>query len=196
MAGSLAGGVAGGAAGGVAGGVGAGGGVAGGGVGGGPGGGAGVGGGACCATTEVGPAVMTFVGYGAGAYTTETTYRYAGFGQGNFTYVTPKKSILLYAVGSILLLALLILIVILFLPKPPTTTTTLPGPAGECIFWGDPHLITFDGSRPSFYGDGEAWIVKTAEIKIQGRCMGTKHTKGLASTNKIAVSGSFINNHV
>merc|ERR1719480_220676 len=160
--------------------------------------GVGVGGGAgaCCATAEVGPATMTFVGHGAGAYTTETQYKYIGAGQGNFTYVTPKRSIMCQVVGSIVILLLLILLIILFWPKPPTTTTTLPGPAGECTFWGDPHLTTFDGARPSFYGDGEMWIVKTAEIKIQGRYMGTKYTKGLASTNKIAVSGSFINNHV
>merc|ERR1711972_1095725 len=57
---------------------------------------------------------------------------------------------------------------------------------------GDPHVLTFDGARPSFYGTGEFWIVKSARVKIQGRFTGTPYTMGLAATNKIAVSGAFI----
>jgi len=65
----------------------------------------------------------------------------------------------------------------------------------DCTFWGDPHVITFDGARPSFYGDGEYWIVKSDQVKIQGRYMGTKYTFGLAATNKVVVSGPFIQGH-
>jgi len=64
-----------------------------------------------------------------------------------------------------------------------------------CTFWGDPHVVTFDGGRPSFYGEGEYWIVKHPEVEIQGRYAGTKYTFGLASTQKVAVSGSFIEGH-
>jgi hypothetical protein len=65
----------------------------------------------------------------------------------------------------------------------------------DCTFWGDPHVITFDRARPSFYGDGEYWIVKSDQVKIQGRYMGTAYTFGLAATNKVVVSGPFIQGH-
>merc|ERR1719356_2079307 len=101
-------------------------------------------------------------------------------------------------------LAVLILL-ILFWPHPIVTTTTTTPPHwttqppphhGECTFWGDPHLKTFDGGRPSFYGEGEAWIVKSEQISIQGRYLGTTYTKGLAATNAIAVGGSFLQGSV
>jgi len=38
--------------------------------------------------------------------------------------------------------------------------------------------------------------VKSADISIQGRYEGTKYTKGLAATNKIAVGGKFLQGHV
>jgi hypothetical protein len=65
----------------------------------------------------------------------------------------------------------------------------------RCIFWGDPHIETFDGGRPSFYGDGEFWIVKNKDVSIQGRYMGTKYTYGLAATNKVVIAGPFLHGH-
>jgi len=64
------------------------------------------------------------------------------------------------------------------------------------MFWGDPHIQSFDGARPSFYGDGEFWIVKSQRVKIQGRYMGTDYTDGLAATNKVAVGGDFLQGHI
>jgi len=73
-------------------------------------------------------------------------------------------------------------------PPPPPQRKT-------CLFWGDPHLVTFDGARPSFYGDGEYWIVNSGPVQIQGRYMGTKYTYGLAATQKVVVAGTFLNGH-
>lgn len=75
------------------------------------------------------------------------------------------------------------------------TTTRTNLQFGECTFWGDPHLKTFDGARPSFYGDGEYYIVKSDHVIIQGRYMGTIYTDGLAATNKVAVGGEFLKGH-
>lgn len=73
--------------------------------------------------------------------------------------------------------------------KPP------PAVPKRCYFWGDPHIVTFDGARPSFYGEGEFWIVKNPKVWIQGRYMGTKYTYGLAATNKVAIGGPFLAGH-
>merc|ERR1719291_1602643 len=143
-----------------------------------------------------GPAVMTFVGAG-GDYVTETSYKYVGKGAG------------IYAISVVVL----IVVAVLFWPDETTTTTrittsfsvtttpapppttTPPPPRKSCVFWGDPHIITFDGSRPSFYGEGEFWIVKSSSVHIQGRYMGTRYTHGLSATNKIAVGGPFLHGH-
>merc|ERR1719482_1259369 len=64
-------------------------------------------------------------------------------------------------------------------PPPPTTTpaaeSTPPpqGPQGICKVFGDPHVLTFDGSHASFYSQGEYWIVKSSTVWIQGRYMPT-----------------------
>jgi len=97
---------------------------------------------------------------------------------------------------------------VLFWPSAATSTTSrvraavlpLPAPPSSpdrksCIFWGDPHLVSFDGARPSFYGDGEFWIVKSRDVHIQGRYMGTKYTYGLAATQKVAIGGPFLDGH-
>lgn len=76
------------------------------------------------------------------------------------------------------------------------TAPPLPTPVVKtCLFWGDPHLVSFDGARPSFYGAGEFWIVKNDQIHIQGRYMGTKYTYGLAATQKVAIGGPFLHGH-
>jgi len=70
-----------------------------------------------------------------------------------------------------------------------------------CTLWGDPHIISFDqvgdikGEALSFYGDGDFWVVKSPAVSIQGRFEGTKYTEGLAATNQIVVSGTFLNGH-
>merc|ERR1719401_3018040 len=75
----------------------------------------------------------------------------------------------------------------------PVTTT--PAPVRTCEFWGDPHILTFDGAKPSFYGNGEFWVVKSDTVWIQGRYLGTSWTHGLAATNKLVVGGPFLKGH-
>merc|ERR1711972_1244699 len=73
--------------------------------------------------------------------------------------------------------------------------------AKVCTLWGDPHIISFDqmdddkNKAYSFYGDGDFWLVKSSTVSIQARFEGTKYTEGLAATNQIVVSGSFVHNH-
>jgi len=83
-------------------------------------------------------------------------------------------------------------------PRCSTCAAPAPAPAPEiktCLFWGDPHIVSFDGARPSFYGNGEYWIVKNDKVHIQGRYMGTKYTYGLAATQKVAIGGPFLEGH-
>jgi len=51
---------------------------------------------------------------------------------------------------------------------------------------------TFDGSHPSFYSQGEYWIVKSETVWIQGRYMPTAVTNGLSVTKEIAIGGPFL----
>jgi len=142
----------------------------------------------------MGPGVMTFVGAG-GSYTTETTYKYVGYGAGEFSYVTPKKSNLFaFIFGGVLVVALIVLVVILILP-PTTTTTTTAGQLGDCLMWGDPHVETFDKAIANFYDEGEFWVVKSPDVHIQARYLATPFTNGLAATHQIAVGGPFLNGH-
>mmetsp|Transcript_25073 Transcript_25073/g.72137 ORF Transcript_25073/g.72137 Transcript_25073/m.72137 type:complete len:479 (-) Transcript_25073:249-1685(-) len=172
------------------------------------------------------PAVMTYVGPGTGEYVVVTNYKYVGGGAGNLSMVGRKTvywgRICLALVALVAGIALLSLLWPVLSPTSttsttiaqaamlpatmaptaplttwtPSTTTPKPEPTGECTFWGDPHIRTFDGARPSFYGEGEFYIVKSNKVVIQGRYMGTKYTAGLAATNKIAVGGEFLNGHV
>lgn len=126
---------------------------------------------------------------------------------------TPRTIVWGRVFGCVALVALLAAAIVLAamgMAKTTTTTppmqqvampllpesTTAPPQAAECTFWGDPHLRTFDGGRPSYYGEGEFYIVKSDTVVIQGRYMGTRYTAGLAATNKIAVGGPFLNGHI
>jgi len=163
-----------------------------------------LGGGGCvsgsCYGEQVGTGAMAVVGYGAGDWVTETTYKFVGGGRGDLSIVTPTKRNFMPCLALVALLVLGVVGVLLVATPAPTTTMKAvvdPQPqAKECVFWGDPHVVTFDGGRPSFYGDGEYWIVRNDLVKIQGRFMGTKYTFGLAATQKVAVGGPFIGNHV
>jgi len=82
-------------------------------------------------------------------------------------------------------------------PAPTTTTPPAPtpppqGPQGECLIYGDPHVITFDGSRASFYSAGEYWAVKSDTVWMQGRYAPTVVTNGLSVMKEIAIGGPFL----
>jgi hypothetical protein len=170
-----------------------------------------------CTTTGQQTGALTYVGWGGGDWVTETTYRYVGMGAGNLAVVTQQRRSF---IPLILVLVVVVVVAVLllaqptatttvksnFVPPPPTTMapqtppppppTTTPAPERKtCLFWGDPHLVTFDGARPSFYGDGEYRIIHTDEVDIQGRYMGTPYTYGLAATQKIAIGGPFMEGH-
>jgi hypothetical protein len=138
---------------------------------------------------------MSFVGQGCGAYVQETTYRYVGYG-GDFNVI--QKPVMNWCLPMCLCLSLLALLALLIIIFCPTTTSTTcePLPPASCIIWGDPHIRTFDGSRVDFYDVGEFWLVKSEQIKIQGRYKNTPFTHGLSATDAIAVSGSFIGGNV
>jgi len=158
---------------------------------------------------------LTYVGASRGDWVTETTYKYVGVGAGDLAVmVTNKRSYLPCAIIGVLLLASVVAVALLCLQTPTTTAPVIvkdrfisttrapvmppPPPPPQrktCLFWGDPHLVTFDGARPSFYGDGEYWIVNSGPVQIQGRYMGTKYTYGLAATQKVVVAGTFLNGH-
>merc|ERR1719391_599174 len=160
-------------------------------------GGGSAGGAACCGVEceTTGAAQMSFVGPGRGSYTTETTYKYVGYG-GEFAYVTPKRSLVGVFVGSGVALLVLVVVIICIIIPPGTTTSPPPlGPPGHCLMWGDPHVETFDHSYANFYDQGEWWVVKSPMVWIQGRFLATPFTKGLAATHAIAVGGPFMQGH-
>jgi len=159
------------------------------------------------------------VGSGRGDWITETTYKYVGYGAGDLAVVVQQKRNYMPCFALAVLLVAVVVVAVAFMPSTPVTTVvksnflstppptsrpapppmTLPTtPALEktCSFWGDPHVLTFDGARPSFYGDGEYWIVKNKDVSIQGRYMGTKYTYGLAATQKVAIAGPFLQGNV
>jgi len=71
-----------------------------------------------------------------------------------------------------------------------TTTTT--SPPGICRIFGDPHVLTFDGSHASFYSSGEYWVVKSTTVWMQGRYLPTPVTNGLSVMKEIAIGGPFL----
>jgi len=83
-------------------------------------------------------------------------------------------------------------------PIPPLndlTTTPAPAPEKSCEIYGDPHAMTFDGLHSDYYTSGEFYLVKSAEVIIQGKFSPTHATNGLAVTKQVAVGGSFLNGH-
>jgi len=136
-----------------------------------------------------------------GDYATEVTYKYVGPGAGSLAF-TSSKIFLCGRISCCFLAILLIALLLIFFPWPtPTSSTTAINPTpilpifGECLMWGDPHIKTFDGGRPSFYGEGEYWIIKSRQVWIQGRYLATPYTEGLSAVNKVIVGGPFLQGH-
>jgi len=150
-----------------------------------------------CAVTTPSAGVMMYVGTG-GCYTTETTYKYVGIGAGQYdiraAQMQKNRMPMFIACGVLVILIVVVALVVCFM-CPTTTTSKKPIPIGgpkDCLIWGDPHVMTFDGAYPNFYGQGEYWIVKTKEVSIQGRYLATPSTNGLAATHQIVIGGSFM----
>jgi len=165
---------------------------------------------------------MAVVGEGCGDYVATTTYKYVGMGAGNMGIVgIPGPSCSCWWSLCFLPLLLLPLLFLPETTTTTTTTTTFPppiittpapestpppitttpktdttpppqGPQRTCKIFGDPHVITFDGSHASFYSQGEYWIVRSTTVSIQGRYMPTAVTNGLAVTKEIAIGGPFL----
>lgn len=131
---------------------------------------------------------MKYVGNGGGNYILETTYKFVGGGTGDHELVGPPPSRWpLYLGGAILVMTLLIAVVVLLPSSVTSTTIQTRGSTLDCLIWGDPHVQSFDKSYPNFYGEGEFWVLKTDQVKVQARLLATPFTKGLAATNTIVV---------
>merc|ERR1719343_1009795 len=143
--------------------------------------------------------MMSYVG--VGDYVQETTYKYVGYGAGTHTVIP------IVAPGfnwcyccPLLLLPLLLLLLIPSNPttQPPILTTTgapPEGPKGYCTVYGDPHVVTFDGSHEDYYTPGEYWIVKSQTVFIQGSYGALPMTNGLGVVKAIAIGGPFLKGH-
>jgi hypothetical protein len=66
------------------------------------------------------------------------------------------------------------------------------GPKKECWIYGDPHVKTFDGSKASFYSQGEYWLVKSDTVWMQARYEPTAVTNGLSVMKEITIGGPFL----
>merc|ERR1712151_331509 len=66
----------------------------------------------------------------------------------------------------------------------------------DCKVYGDPHCWTFDHKHNDYYVQGEFWIIKHAQVKVQARYMPTHITRGLSVTKEITIGGSFMQGHV
>merc|ERR1719221_157396 len=185
----------------------------GGGAGCGPGGGSGCGGpGTGCGGGYDETGVVSYVGPGQGDYRADTIYTYVGQGAGDVEMVmvpTKIRSNWCYCITMTLLTLLLLWLLMPFLssdtttttifiapatpaPLPPTTTKPALLPVKSCSIFGDPHAMTFDGTRADYYTTGEFWIVKSPNVWIQGKYAPTHATNGLAVTKEIAIGGGFL----
>eukprot|EP00403_Amphidinium_massartii_P035872 CAMPEP_0178433978 /NCGR_PEP_ID=MMETSP0689_2-20121128/33186_1 /TAXON_ID=160604 /ORGANISM="Amphidinium massartii, Strain CS-259" /LENGTH=410 /DNA_ID=CAMNT_0020056027 /DNA_START=185 /DNA_END=1413 /DNA_ORIENTATION=+ len=75
---------------------------------------------------------------------------------------------------------------------------------GQCVLWGDPHIVPFDrqvlmrsgrGSNVNLYDYGDYWIVKSDSVFIQGRYWSSKY-RGNAMTRGLAVGGPFLDGNL
>eukprot|EP00931_Biecheleriopsis_adriatica_P027205 TRINITY_DN1638_c0_g3_i1.p1 TRINITY_DN1638_c0_g3~~TRINITY_DN1638_c0_g3_i1.p1 ORF type:complete len:469 (-),score=93.27 TRINITY_DN1638_c0_g3_i1:132-1538(-) len=67
-----------------------------------------------------------------------------------------------------------------------------PPPLKSCRLWGDPHVITFDGSEFVFYREGQFWVVNHTKLRIQGQFEATEWTKENDKTDYSSMTGLVI----
>jgi hypothetical protein len=107
----------------------------------------------------------------------------------------------------------------------PTLLPTTPGEEqsctkddlGECVVWGDPHIITFDlherrlaqhpqreaffrtrgwkADQVSIQEEGTFWLVKSSNVHIQGRYESNKTHPEFTSLGALAVGGPFLDDN-
>merc|ERR1712232_1451532 len=139
---------------------------------------------------------------GVGEYVQETTYRYVGYGVGTHSVVpvmAPGPNYCLCIIPLLLLLLIPLFFLMSSSTPPPRPHPPIPpppiGPQKSCTVYGDPHVITFDGSHQDYYTCGEFWIVRSSTVKIQGSYGALPMTNGLAVTKAIAIGGPFLRGH-
>mmetsp|Transcript_19541 Transcript_19541/g.45440 ORF Transcript_19541/g.45440 Transcript_19541/m.45440 type:complete len:970 (+) Transcript_19541:96-3005(+) len=75
---------------------------------------------------------------------------------------------------------------------------------GQCVLWGDPHIVPFDrdvrmgngrGANVNLYNYGDYWIVRSSDVHIQGRYWSSKY-RGNSMTRGLAVGGPFLQGNV
>lgn len=140
---------------------------------------------------------MSYVG--VGDYMQETTYRYVGMGAGTHTVVpvvAPGPNYCLCILPLLLCLLLPLLFISSTTTPPPLSPspspTPSPSPAKSCVVYGDPHVVTFDGSHEDYYTPGEYWIVKSQTVLIEGGYGALPMTNGLGVVKALAVGGPFL----
>jgi len=100
--------------------------------------------------------------------------------------------------------------------SPPTDDSTC-RIAGDCVIWGDPHIITFDATQKlaeqypnkreflrirnrkmeevNVFGEGNFWIVKSKDVHIQGRYNLRKEHAKRTVLGGLAIGGPFLKNN-
>jgi hypothetical protein len=134
---------------------------------------------------------------GVGEYVQESSYRFVGYGAGTHSLlpVAGRPSCWLCLIPlAILLVIPLLLFASTSTPVPPAPPP-LSGPLKSCTVYGDPHIMTFDGSHEDYYTPGEYWIVRSSTVHIQVSYGALPMTNGLAVTKAIAIGGPFLQGH-
>mmetsp|Transcript_29618 Transcript_29618/g.93423 ORF Transcript_29618/g.93423 Transcript_29618/m.93423 type:complete len:493 (-) Transcript_29618:259-1737(-) len=169
-----------------------------------------------CCEPEGGATGVQWVQVPGGPYSAVTSYQFTGEGTGNYekrvvttTYGWRFRRCCIGLCALLLLLPLLYLLLSLLgdedpvvdpigvvsTPRPTTAPDVVTGPRKTCLIFGDPHAMTFDGTRADYYTPGEYWIVRSRTVWIQGKYAPTRMTSGLSVTKQVGIGGPFLGGH-